>query len=196
MKMSRPPRAAAWLLEYLVPGRMNDALAGDLQEEFGRRGAVWYWRQVLLAIIVGFFRHLRKEWVSIAYAFGWLYATEEIIRRVYSRMSTGPKEAWWIGWPWPFSLAAEIAREVCLGLIPLILGLAIYLVLSRRFSLRGFTAGTAVSTGALVAGDVGMTLWRGNGFHLAWFVEALLYMLALLAGIWAGQRRRLHASLS
>jgi hypothetical protein len=79
MKTSKPPHAAAWLLEHLVPGSMSDALAGDLEEEFGRRGAAWYWRQVLLAILVGFFRHLRNEWVSIAYSFGWLYASEEII---------------------------------------------------------------------------------------------------------------------
>ena len=51
MTASRPPSAAAWLLEHL--GGENEALAGDLLEEFRRgRSAAWYWRQVLVAIVV------------------------------------------------------------------------------------------------------------------------------------------------
>jgi hypothetical protein len=47
--MRRPPRLAALLLERLAPG--NEALLGDLDEEFSRgRTRAWYWRQVLSAI--------------------------------------------------------------------------------------------------------------------------------------------------
>lgn len=43
--MPRPPRLATLLLNWLAPG--NDALRGDLDEEFANgRGSRWYWRQV------------------------------------------------------------------------------------------------------------------------------------------------------
>ncbi len=47
--MPRPPRLARLLLDWLAPG--NDALRGDLDEEFAAgRGTAWYWRQVFSAI--------------------------------------------------------------------------------------------------------------------------------------------------
>jgi len=49
----KPPKLATWLLERLTSGYHNDPLAGDLIEEYGRgRSRVWYWRQVLIAILV------------------------------------------------------------------------------------------------------------------------------------------------
>ena len=43
--MTHPPRLARLLLDWLAPG--NDALRGDLDEEFATgRGRAWYWRQV------------------------------------------------------------------------------------------------------------------------------------------------------
>lgn len=45
----RPPRLASFVLDRLAPG--NEALHGDLDEEFTRgRTSAWYWRQVLAAI--------------------------------------------------------------------------------------------------------------------------------------------------
>jgi preprotein translocase subunit SecY len=47
----RPPALATWLLKHAA--RSNDALVGDLFEEHRRRrSVVWYWRQVLTAIVV------------------------------------------------------------------------------------------------------------------------------------------------
>jgi hypothetical protein len=47
--MRRRPRLASIILDLLAPG--NEALLGDLEEEFSRgRSTAWYWRQVLTAI--------------------------------------------------------------------------------------------------------------------------------------------------
>jgi hypothetical protein len=53
MTLPKPPKLATWLLERLTSGYHNDPLAGDLIEEYGRgRSRAWYWRQVLIAILV------------------------------------------------------------------------------------------------------------------------------------------------
>ena len=47
--MRRPPRLASLLLDQFAPG--NEALHGDLDEEFSSgRSSTWYWQQVLAAL--------------------------------------------------------------------------------------------------------------------------------------------------
>ena len=59
MRSSRPPGLATWWLEHLCFGSRNDFLVGDLIEEYGRgRSRVWYWKQVLAALLVNFYREL------------------------------------------------------------------------------------------------------------------------------------------
>src|SRR4029077_13909411 len=55
MTKVRPPVLAPWLLPHAA--RRNDALVGDLFEEHRRRRSdVWYWRQVLTAVVVSLSR--------------------------------------------------------------------------------------------------------------------------------------------
>jgi hypothetical protein len=69
MRPKDPPTIATWVLEHLTLGRKNEALAGDLWEEFRRgRPDTWYWRQVLVAIVVGFAGELRTQLPAIFYA--------------------------------------------------------------------------------------------------------------------------------
>ena len=67
MKSDRPPVLATRLLERLVSGPHEDALAGDLIEQYrqGRSGA-WYWRQVLAAILAGVMRGVRDHKLQAA----------------------------------------------------------------------------------------------------------------------------------
>jgi len=51
---SHPPRLAIWLLRHLCPGRNREAITGDLLERFAEgRSDGWFWRQVLVAVLVG-----------------------------------------------------------------------------------------------------------------------------------------------
>ena len=54
MTDQQPPRAATWLAQRLVSGPRRESVLGDLIEQYryGRSGS-WYWRQVLVAIVVG-----------------------------------------------------------------------------------------------------------------------------------------------
>jgi hypothetical protein len=64
MNSSKPPALAAWLLEHAHFNTTDGVVAGDLLEEFNRRrSATWYWRQVLLAIAVGWTSEASRHWV-------------------------------------------------------------------------------------------------------------------------------------
>lgn len=53
MRSDQPPRLAQWLLVHLGCGVNNEAVIGDVDERFGHaHSRLWYWRQVLIAIIV------------------------------------------------------------------------------------------------------------------------------------------------
>src|SRR5215472_15170633 len=60
--MSRhgPPELAKWVFEHF--GSANEALAGDLIEEYAQgRSAAWYWRQVLIAVLIGCSNQVRRH---------------------------------------------------------------------------------------------------------------------------------------
>ena len=59
---SYPPFLATWLLKRLGSGPDADAIAGDLLEGFQeRRSGGWYWRQVLIALVVGSWQEIRTH---------------------------------------------------------------------------------------------------------------------------------------
>lgn len=65
MKPTQPPRLGMLVLQRLGP--QNDALAGDLAEEYrAGRSAAWYWCQVLAAVVVGATRELwTHKWLGV-----------------------------------------------------------------------------------------------------------------------------------
>ncbi len=74
MRSSKPPVLATWLVEHLIPGPRNEALAGDLLEQFSQgRSVTWYWRQVLCAVLWGLVKDWRVLALAIAVTAGWAY---------------------------------------------------------------------------------------------------------------------------
>lgn len=62
MRSSHPPIVATWLLEHLGSAMENEALIGDLVEDYGRgRSNAWYWRQALAAIVVSSYGEVRTN---------------------------------------------------------------------------------------------------------------------------------------
>jgi hypothetical protein len=187
MKRSEPPRAAGWLL-----GHLNNALAGDLEEEFARRGTAWYWRQVLGAVAGALLQRLRDEWLTIAFSFAWFFLGGESLARLNMRLFAWEREPWWIGFGWPWSLMAEIARDVVFDMLPLVLGLGVCLLLARRFRFRGFIAGIAAIVAGLIASNVAITCLIAYHLHLYGSLEPLADTLILLLALWIAQRGRLR----
>jgi hypothetical protein len=72
MRRIEPPATATWMLEHFTPGERNEALAGDLLEEFRNgRTAGWYWSQVLVAVALGWFRESLAHPSVLAFAALW-----------------------------------------------------------------------------------------------------------------------------
>src|SRR5262245_37734033 len=109
MTSKEPPRIATWILKHFGSGPNNDALMGDLAEEYQHKdSALWYWRQTLKAIPVSLFREIRSHKLIAARAMvtGWgiwilcLLTLFPTLGRFYF----GVRSAYAFGWAPPLSL--------------------------------------------------------------------------------------------
>jgi len=103
MTLKNPPRIAAWILEHLGFGGENDALAGDLLEEFRHgRSTNWYRRQVLVAVLIGLVRLLRTQWMAIGYAILWTIPLPALYVLLFPKLMALPlfSHRWQLAWPY------------------------------------------------------------------------------------------------
>jgi hypothetical protein len=49
------------MLKRLLPSQDVDALLGDIEEESRRRSRLWFWGQIVAAVVVGSYRTVRKH---------------------------------------------------------------------------------------------------------------------------------------
>jgi hypothetical protein len=189
MKSSEPPPLATWLLERLVLGEKNEALTGDLLEDFQRRGSVaWYWRQVFMAILVGCYKELRKRWGGIVFAIIctcaipwrqiWLNVEFE------SLLHLGLKLAW------PWSLIYQIGFFTLLDAVALVAALCVYLGVTRSFNLRRFLKGLLEALLVLSLGNTVLPfLWamQPSRFFFYYVVWRLPLFFGLVLAIWAAR---------
>lgn len=74
MRSKQPPQVATWMLKHFGSGSDNDALLGDLAEQYRERDSTaWYWRQAISGIVVSFFKEIREHKIIAASALltGW-----------------------------------------------------------------------------------------------------------------------------
>ena len=72
MKRTEPPQLAMWMLEHGIPGDCDEALAGDLLEDFrSGRSEGWFWRQALAAWFVGWLKYLSRRRFLLIFAAFW-----------------------------------------------------------------------------------------------------------------------------
>jgi hypothetical protein len=134
---AQPPALAAWMLRHLCSKKDQEALAGDLLERFheGQSGG-WFWRQVLIAMLVGFSRELNAHRWQICFAMVgtalfWWYPWAPLYRSgAFKRVF-----AWGVGLPWPWSqFVYEFSPRIVLPTLAVLPILAIFLLVNRAFS--------------------------------------------------------------
>jgi hypothetical protein len=204
MKPASPPAFATWLLEHMVLGGQNEALTGDLLEEFQHRQSdAWYWRQVLGAILAGVLSELRTEWSSggpaIVCTFGLATAWDCAVSK------------YWPPFPWIIArtLAAGAVRHHWLMLLLFVMepyiqfglyiadnaamlgvGIVVYLLIGRSLRLSNFVRGLLVGLLVIALEDQawrlighaqGLLLWHYISFFWFWFSWLPLFVAVLMA---------------
>ena len=191
--MKRPPVVATWLLLRLATHRSNEALVGDLTEEFQHRPSrLWYWRQALAAVFVSWWEDVRahKLLTLRALALGtflpWLYFR-------YAYYPAAHFDEWlfasgffdhFVGWPYP-RVAEWIAGTV---------GSCGSFWLVGRFHRPSMVV--VVYLFVLLIGDVPRLAWiYSSGYPRVLFsvipgaltVFTLFRLPMLIVGLWAAQ---------
>src|SRR5438128_8487391 len=75
MRSDQPPAVATWLLKRFGCRPQNEAILGDLIEQYRNgRHSLWYWRQIVTAIAVSSFREVwrQKTRTLAALSAGWI----------------------------------------------------------------------------------------------------------------------------
>lgn len=113
MKRAGPPPITTWILERLIPGNRNDALSGDLREEFrSGRSASWYRKQVLAAFLIGCFDEIRSRSLALVFAAVWtIWARTWCFFALWSATRCAEQIV-----PWPYSTILGMVISVVLSL--------------------------------------------------------------------------------
>jgi hypothetical protein len=198
-KKSNPPRLAVWWLGHACPGSDNDALTGDLIEQFHEgktRG--WFWRQVLIAFVVGILGEMRLHWPHFCYAIAGSSAM------VLSGLTAMPAilrgAGFWFHWwtlPWPFSqLVLELSPTALLALAALPV-LAAGLAINRRFTPVSLLRTGVISMALITLGHFSVDLlpWlsrpvpgdpHSRFLIISGGVQVALYFSTFLTAAWLG----------
>jgi hypothetical protein len=151
MKSGEPPRIAAWLLEHCVLGDRRDALSGDLLEELrAGRSTLWYWRQVLSALVASRGRDMRNHTPLLVLAFVWSELFQPIYWLLLSRVEFHNNligHIWRIRWPW--STVLYLGGSLAFDFAFICAGAALYLL--GRFLMAGSVNARALRRGVLAS---------------------------------------------
>jgi hypothetical protein len=154
-----PPSLATWLLEHLIRREDNEALAGDLSEEFAQgRSVTWYWYQVFVAILVALSKELRTRWVTFLFAI--IVSGVVSYRQIWHSFEFEGLFTWGIKLPWPVSLLFTIALWSAAEGLVFVVAFSAYLGTIRRFNLHSFLKGVLVALVPLSLGNLALScLW-------------------------------------
>jgi hypothetical protein len=143
------------MLEHWAAGKENDALAGDLLEEFcGGRSAGWYWRQVLAAVAIGWLVEIVNHRAVLLFTALWSMLTPAWLLAFsgiedHFRFS---QRVWQMDWPW--SSVCDLGALLAANLLFIWTGIFLYLVphlwATKKLSLRPLLQGLRSSFPVLV----------------------------------------------
>jgi hypothetical protein len=211
MRSSKPPALATWLVEHMVPGGKNEALAGDLLEQFIQgRSAGWYWRQAIGAIAVGCSKEFRTLGAAVGVTVVWTSALTVFYGRFWAgaQMLALTTMAMRHGWDWRgagfLSSCFFIGSLTAFNALPVALAASMYLGLEGTFTVRRFLRGLSAGLLAMAISFRLSFVWSPILWYRPRFVGHLVFSLplfsAVLISMWAArpnhdERRNLRPAL-
>jgi hypothetical protein len=148
------------MLEHLTPGDRNEALAGDLLEDFrAGRSNGWYRRQVVAVVAVGWLRSVFDHRIALFFAATWSMLSPAweliFIRSFWQSNFIG--HIWRIPWPWStaFSFGLSTAEDLLFIWIGAIVYAALLASSHRAVSLRRLGLGFVMSIVVFVVASAG-----------------------------------------
>jgi hypothetical protein len=173
-EQSNPPALALWFLRCLCPRRNREVLTGDLLERFREgRSNRWFWRQVVVAILVGASSQCRLLWMEICFAAA---GTALIWCTPWGRIfpiaaMTNPSMNWRARFLWVIVIEITTALMV----LPLF---AVLFRLWRTFGWSNLRRAFVISAMLFAAGDLPAIWWDVSHpisrSHAAWVVPMMV----------------------
>jgi len=189
MNRAKPPAVASWMLQHLARRTTSEALAGDLLEEFTRgRSGSWYWRQVLWAILVTVLGTLRSASLALSFALLWTIGVTLFWGRYFfpSQMHLILRKApsLYAQFDWPWSTIFEISLVSVLATVPVVAGLSVYILVSRRFSTSRYFLAVSLAFVLQAARTLALPgiLKHSRSFSIA------IFFAILVLTMWVAQR--------
>jgi hypothetical protein len=195
------------MLEHGIPGDSDEALTGDLLEEFrSGRSEGWFWRQALAAWFVGWLKYLSRRRSLLIFALAWSTlapALDTLVDRIeHSRTMLNP--AWGLG-----HLLSMFWLWVALNVAFIWTGMLLFVIFHERFASsfsraklrRAFLLAPLIFLPMYFASFVLMNLFAYPGFDIDqgaltplgeiadWKIRAdalrIPYFLTILWAMWA-----------
>jgi hypothetical protein len=189
MKPTDSVAFATWMLEHLTFGSPNEALSGDLLEEFQRGcSASWYWRQVLSAIVVSAFSKSRAYALPLLFSAGWSVLYPVWWLSIAANRLTQIFFTQWSAHDWPYSTALNGVGQTIPAITFVWLGLVIYLMLrterSHPLSRLRLFASLSISLNVLILSTIGLWLPLSRAkAHLSYVASRELFLSSHLIAI-------------
>lgn len=211
MRKTSPPFLATWMLHRLTPAPRNEALTGDLLEEFATgRPAAWYWRQILAVIAIAFSRQIISNRAVMLFTALWSTLVPSwllAIAAIEQRFNLNQR---FFQMDWPWCVVCDWGLLLAANLAFIWTGIALYLVpqlwTARNLRLRPLARGVFASLpsifgvwAALVVLPKGFILSQTQtltqspnsvpSLHIAAIIVRLPFFLTILCALWGAAAR-------